>query len=271
MNAHGPSRQKACRLEPPVTAMNRTIGDRRAHREASIDLVRRSPAMKSRQLVNDLGQVACLAATLICCSNAVGDDGCLYADNVESTSFSGCADDPLHLASQPAVLASIKALGLSGVPLTLIGCREAPFLTRPGKSPYARSYEILYPLGQKSIESYFSPITHELAHVFQSELAGGIGKLTLETRSLQRELGADFLTGVLFKNASNIAAIQFQMTVALMSLYRELDENAHGTPVQRNSAFRQGVYLKFSDFGKDFRKANDEFQENRYGSIASRP
>ncbi len=233
--------------------------------------VQRGAAMRSARVLKSLVQFACVAVTAIWSANAAGEDGCLYADNVESTSFSGCSNDPLHLGSQPAVLASIKAFALNGVPVSFIGCREAPFLTRPGKDPFSRSYEILYPLGQKSVESYLPPITHELAHVFQSELAGGIAKLRLETISLQRELGADFLAGVIFKNASNVEAVKFQTTVALMSLYRELDENAHGTPVQRNAAFRSGVYLKFSDFDRDLKKANDEFQQNRYATIALRP
>jgi hypothetical protein len=212
-----------------------------------------------------------LSLAAVCLADSAGQGGCLYLDNAESAKFSQCAEDPLHLAAQPAIRAAIGALSLSKVPIAFIGCKEAPFFTRLGRDALTRSYEIVYPIMQVPAETYVPPVTHEVAHVFQSELAGGMANLFLTTRSLQRELGADFLTGVVFKNASRVDGATFQTTVALMALYREKDENAHGTPVQRNAAFRSGAYLKFSEFDRDFKRANQEFQDNRYALIAANP
>jgi len=196
------------------------------------------------------------------------EQGCLYANGDGIDATEGCAKDPLQLASLMALQRARVALSLQETEIRLIGCKMGSFKTSQGSHPTKRSYLIYYPILDGPVAAYVAPLTHELSHVFQMERAGGLGKFIADyPDSKRRELGADFLTGVVFKNASFQANQDFQTNLDLIGKFREMRKNAHGTPAQRASAFRIGVYLDYGAFGNSMDKANTEFQENRYATL----
>lgn len=211
--------------------------------------------------------------TIVACTTAAvpaASEGCLFANSNGGAGTEGCSNDPLKLASRPAVIEARRALGLQKTPISFIGCQVASFSTKQGTGPTTRSYVIHYPILAAQSDDYIAPLTHELSHVLQSELAGGLGKF-IETHpsSKQRELAADFLTGVVFGRASFRSNQRFQTNLELIGKFREFSANAHGTPAQRVAAFRMGVYLDFQAVGNDLGNANTEFLENRYANITS--
>ena len=148
-----------------------------------------------------------------------------------------------------------------------MGCQKAPFSTREEEDE--ASYRITYPvLSARALEDYLAPMTHELAHVYQLQLAGSYAKLTRSYSIRRIELGADYLTGVIYRNyLHNNTVVQFEHNLQLIGKYRESDSEAHGRPEQRVAAFRFGFHLPFDDFKRDLQLANREFQLSRYGTL----
>jgi hypothetical protein len=196
---------------------------------------------------------------------------CLYAvvEGKSRVPVGPCpSDDALKLAADPDVQTAIRALGLKPQLLRFKGCKQSPFSAAPESTGgTGRRYVISYPTGIEG--SYAAPITHELAHVLQMEVAGGLEALRRKHNSKQIELGADYLTGIVFGQAlSHLELKQFQHNLSLIGLYVERSEAAHGTPDQRTAAFRFGVNVKFvEDLKSDFRFASEYFFDNVYGTI----
>lgn len=197
--------------------------------------------------------------------------GCLYGVTVghEETPVTPCDDaDPLNIAKDPYIDKVMKLLSIKPGKVRFKGCKGLRFSATPdGMAKEGdRRYLITYPI--EVAQSYIAPISHELAHVLQMEMAGGLDPLRKTFSSMRVELGADFLAGVIFSSSlQNININQFQHNLELMGLYVELEADAHGTPAQRTSAFRWGVHLNFDTMNQDIRKVSDDFQANIYGKV----
>jgi hypothetical protein len=225
----------------------------------------------SRYPVYELLMAACLALAAASPADAQqAAAGCLYGQTTvgpEASVVVPCVDaDPLNIANDPDVRTVMKSLGLKPGTIRFKGCKSLRFRAAPDGVPSDHRYVITYPTDAAG--SYLAPITHELAHVLQMEMAGGLLALTATFASKRVELGADYLTGVVFSQSlKQVSLNEFQHNLALIGLYVELDANAHGTPSQRVAAFRFGVFQKFDSVHVDMRKASDDFQVNLYGRI----
>ncbi|MEO5692615.1 MAG: hypothetical protein ABIQ72_05790 [Usitatibacter sp.] len=212
------------------------------------------------------------AACLAWCTELASADqrqissGCLYAvyKGADKEKVEPCAPgDPSNLASDSKVRAAIKALQLDNVPLRFNGCKSARYSAAPDTTP--RHYVITYPTSAGG--SHIGPITHELAHVMQMEVAGSLEALR-QNPSRKIELGADYLTGIVFVQAlRDIGYNEFQHNLSLIGLYVELDPNAHGTPSQRTAAFRFGANMKFDEVNRSIHRAHEEFMADVYGQV----
>jgi hypothetical protein len=198
-------------------------------------------------------------------------NGCLYAVMVgpEATPVVPCVDvDPLNLANDPDILKVMRAFGIEPDKVHFKGCKKLRFSAAPDGMAKEGDHQYLVTYPIEAAQSYVAPITHELAHVLQMEMAGGLVPLRDAFGSKRVELGADFLTGIVFSNfLQYINVNQFQHNLELMGLYVEFEEKAHGTPEQRAQAFRYGVYFNFDNVKRDISMASDHFQSNIYGQI----
>lgn len=177
-----------------------------------------------------------------------------------------CADaDPLNLASDPDIRKVMKALGVDSGKVRFKGCPGLRFSAESMVMGSGRQYVITYPVDAAG--TYLAPVTHELAHVLQMEIAGGLTALR-QTPSKKIELGADFLTGIVFSRELPKAGLdEFQNNLSLSGKYVELEVGAHGRPDQRAAAFRTGAYWK-CDAGKcDMRSLLDKFNWDLYAPI----
>lgn len=194
--------------------------------------------------------------------------GCLHAITVGpgAIPFEACPPaDPLKLANDPDILALMRALGIEARKVEFRGCRKSRFSVTPVLGPGGK-YIVTYPT--EAARTYIAPITHELAHVVQIDMAGGLAPLRDALGSKRIELAADYLTGILFVSSlRNIDVSQFQHNLSLMGAYIELDADAHGTPAQRIGSFRFGLRFNFDTVGRDIRRASNHFQAEVYGHI----
>lgn len=197
--------------------------------------------------------------------------GCLYSVTVgsEATPVLPCIDaDPLKLAEDTDVRTVMQLFGIHLNKVRFKGCTNSRFSVTPDVKSEAgdQRYIVTYPID--IVQSYVAPITHELAHILQMEIAGGLDPLRDAFTSKRVELGADFLAGIVFSNSLlHIDINRFQHNLSLMGQYVELDVDAHGSPSQRNAAFRTGAYWNFDAWNRDIRRVNNEFQQNHYGKI----
>lgn len=201
---------------------------------------------------------------------AIGN-ACLFAVSrgINAVPVGPCPnDDPLNLASNADVLKVIKRLGLSSEAIRFKGCANLSF-SASEEAPIngARRYLITYPSNLK--EPIIAPITHELAHLFQFEMAGGLqAARTLFGSTKKLELGADFLTGMLFSQVlSQFSYNEFQHNMMLTGRYFEARAEEHGTPANRTASFRFGAFLKNEKLVRDISSANSHFRENLYAEV----
>ncbi|MGK7870553.1 hypothetical protein [Falsiroseomonas sp. E2-1-a20] len=201
-------------------------------------------------------------------------DDCLFSQATSNASAQGCTGDTLNLRSQPQVRFVIEEVSARTTEIELRGCQEAPFEVVSLRTP-ANRFRINYPIARNvGDDSYIAPITHELCHVQQIRSAGGILQLrqTVQNSSARIELGADFLTGVLYKKYLEKVGAggqqrnlrQFQHSLDLLGSYRS-DEGSHGGPVHRIHAFRRGFF--FQEFQRPLPELHDYFQREIYGNI----
>lgn len=198
--------------------------------------------------------------------------GCLNSVTVgeEKNPVIPCDDaDPLNLAKSEDIQNVIKIFGITPDKLHFKGCKGLLFSAAPDATARngEQKYLITYP--SETSVTYLAPITHELAHVLQLEIEGKSSEdLLKEYGSKRIELGADFLTGIVFSSSLEKSDINgFQHNLMLIGLYREMEEWAHGSPAQRTAAFRRGYFLKNADVKSNIDKAFGYFLDNIYGQI----
>lgn len=220
-----------------------------------------------------LTQTTLLAASLIATSAVQSEEqsrGCLYATYVgsEHTPVIPCADaDPLNIGQDADVQRAMGILGIKPEMIRFRGCPHHRFSAAQEytERPEDRRYVISYPTEANG--RYLAPIVHELGHILQFEMEGGLWALTEKYSSKRIELGADYLAGLTFSHAlHDIDINQFQHNILLTGVYVELDFDAHGNPSERGAAFRLG-YINFDKAGPDMRSASDHFQRNLYGLV----
>lgn len=195
--------------------------------------------------------------------------GCLHAvttgSNDETVKI--CPKgDPRQFANNPQVRAAANALGIRLERVRFWGCDKQPFAAFPDRIDGAGDYVISYPSDYKG--DLTTPLLHELAHIMQMEDEGGQQKLRARFSSIRIELGADYLAGVVYaklypEQHINVLAVNLQLT----GLYHEKDFNAHGTPSQRDSAFRFGALLKPDQIQSEMSKMSTKFQRDVYGIV----
>jgi len=198
--------------------------------------------------------------------------GCLNSVTVgkEEKPVIPCDDtDPLNLANSADIHTVIKRMGLDPDKLHFKGCKNLRFSAAPDETAKngEQRYLVTYP--SETSDSYLAPITHELAHVLQMEIeVNSAEHLLKEYGSKRVELGADFLTGIVFSSSlENNDINEFQHNLMLIGLYREMEEDAHGSPAQRTAAFRFGYFLKNTEVKSNINMAFRYFLDNLYGQI----
>ena len=184
-------------------------------------------------------------------------------------------NDPENLAANPHIKRAIAALGLERESIVFAGCEGGRFKT-DDVSPVSSEHEfkISYPTfpdfkldstSSNQISPYVAPITHELSHVFQIKRSGSIEALKEKNKIIEIELAADFISGVVFAKTQNIANINaYQQSLALVGLYQESMDDAHGTWAQRVTAFRYGA---FYDSSKSLLEAEAKFRKSLLNDV----
>lgn len=196
-------------------------------------------------------------------------EDCLFAANVPFSSGGHCAPDPEEVGRLPAVSVAMGAIGVTSSAVEFVACSGAPFSTAVVTSATGvRTYRITYPLDHGlSQATLTAPITHELGHVLQLLPYASVGALKRHYNSLDRiELGADFLSGVIFKNYLHDNNLRdFQNNLALVGDYNASSRLWHGTPAARDAAFRSGFFYNLD--GHSLADAHEEFQRNLYATV----
>jgi hypothetical protein len=196
--------------------------------------------------------------------------GCLFAESGSPTATIGCDGDQLNLSKQQFIRDVIAHYSLGDRQIDFVSCKEAAFATfAEGPTARTRHYRIQYPVmvGTR-IGEYLAPITHELSHVYQLEKAGSYARLRDSYEIKKIELGADFLTGVIFRELQTVSTLdQFQQNLKLIGKYRESTLDAHGTPSQRVAAFRFGYFYKDQDNTHTIGEISQDFMDNIYGDV----
>ncbi len=224
--------------------------------------------LRTRLLLGALTMTAPLAFSA---ENAAQSSGCLYSVAVgpDAQPVVPCDDnDPLGVGTDKDVRAVMRTLGIEPSLVRFRGCQNSRFSAAPdgGSQAPNRRYVVTYP--SNSVGMYLAPITHELAHVLQMERTGGLQALRQKLVSKRVELEADFLSGAVFAQTLKHASLnQFQHNLSLIGQYVELSTEAHGTPEQRTSAFRRGVFFDFETAKRGMRVLSEYFQANIYGQI----
>jgi hypothetical protein len=167
---------------------------------------------------------------------------------------------------------------LSSVKINFAGCKGSIFETqRHKKQEYTIFYKVVTLRTPADQFNFLLPVMHELGHVLQLELFGGIGKLRKELGPAQIELGADFIAGALYRsrwNAANTSA--FDKSMELLGDYGSGNPDDHGRPEDRTAAFQfgfefpltgQGRHIHFGPQAAAFSDAHAKFQADLFGQI----
>lgn len=181
----------------------------------------------------------------------------------------GCAADPLRIARWDEIIRAVHIYGLDEIPIVFLQCSYPVFETLgKGAQPGRRSYTIRYSMHHaKDKRDLLAPLIHELAHVYQSQQLHSYTELRRQP-ILPNELSADFLAGIVFSKMKDKFDLSlFQQNLILSARYIEHSEEAHGTPVQRISSFRMGIFLQPRALGDNLALADQEFRQNRLAFI----
>lgn len=219
------------------------------------------------------GFVSLAAISIVGASDRVETENalCLRGNNLQRGVACRNSDES-HIGENPEIRHIIEIMGLAQTKILFAGCENGLFMTSPVISASPPSYLISYPVShsrgdtsQDFAREYLAPITHELAHVLQLETRGGMRELTKngERKMLSIELGADFISGIVFARtqaATPAALNSYQQNLKLVGLYKESNEAAHGTWEQRTTAFRFGAFLKPNPKPVNFRDADMKFE-----------
>jgi len=188
------------------------------------------------------------------------ESDCLFAD--DSPAPTGCSTDPYQVAGQPMIISALGALGVNSNQIVFYGCSGGRFSTH---MPGAGSFVVSYPLSPTyAFANYVGPLTHELGHVAQLREAGSMPALKGSLDSPHRELGADFITGFMFRRyMNNLNQAAFERSLDLLGNYSP--DASHSRPEARTAAFRMGFY--YASDTATLVAAHRDFQRNRFGGI----
>lgn len=179
----------------------------------------------------------------------------------ESIDPSQCRADPWNLGGNADVLKLVSALKLDARRLAFRGCASMVFAAHPVGGIGADKYLITYST-RAGARDWLPVLAHELAHVRQMHTIADMQRLP----TLQIELGADFLAGVLYRQIFQARSImELQNNLELLARY---GESTHGEPHQRNAAFRFGYYLKMEQLDHDYDQALQYFYDSFYRQLA---
>ena len=238
---------------------------------------RQAPWLLHRQQLVHLVRATFCAFTLCAAATAaLSQEVCFALDTDPGPTLEreGCQRDPLRLEHLPEVENAVAGLAIPAARIALWGCRKTKFETAAPVSASSSTgqYKIYYPLLERPTHDYVAPIIHELGHVYQLQSVGSPHALLQKYSRLQIELGADYLTGVVARHyLSGIKPEIFQGNLEIVGLYRELAVEAHGTPNQRNEAFRRGFFLRQTDFQDSIVRAYQEYDDEAFPFVASHP
>ena len=192
---------------------------------------------------------------------------CLYAVMVSGTPSrpTPCrAGDPIDLANNENVKMAISLLNISMSDLNFRGCELGRFSAMPDENN-DKKFIISYKTDK---EKFLAPTLHELSHVLQIKNAGGLVSLLKKYPSKRIELAADYMTGIIFsKLFKNMDLKKFEQNILLTGLYLESSELAHGTPDERVSAFRLGVFGKKQKEEMNMSEIELNFQRSLYAKF----
>ena len=196
---------------------------------------------------------------------------CLHSFSVEGSPapVSACGyEDPRRIGEDFRVRETMTALGIRSGVVAFRGCAGQPFSAAPDTRDASPSgqYVVTYPSDlQSPMNAMVAPIVHELAHVAQMLNAQGLESLRKNYESRRIELGADFVSGLVFAKALKNQDIKdFLLNLNLIGSYRQREVETHGTPEQRSNAFRLGAFLKYPYNELSIPKSEQYFQENDY-------
>jgi hypothetical protein len=184
--------------------------------------------------------------------------------------------DPLGIADNQDIASAIRYLAIDPDDIRFNGCPRGEFAV--GLDPLradGRGYLIMYPVDVG--DRFVAPVTHELAHVLQIQVAGSMSILQAQN-SKRIELGADFITGIVFHalfesdirtDMRGLAAAkrrrgEFANNIRLTGSYIEESGDAHGDPSDRSTAFRWGLNFRFREEVPDVRVASSYFADVLY-------
>lgn len=220
--------------------------------------------------------LAWIAGLGACAQAAEPELSCLHAISVgpARVPVTACGPaDPLGIGNDPKVLRAMQLMGIPRDAVQFRGCAGSHFLA--SEDPSAGSggrFIVRYPTDADA--NVLAPIIHELAHVLQMSMAGGLRGLRNSYSSIKIELSADFMVGYAFGVLlDKTDRDQFQHNLSLVGAYVERFEAAHGTPAQRTEAFRLGAVRRYPYSQFDIRKAYEYFLQNdiaRYAANAVR-
>jgi hypothetical protein len=203
-------------------------------------------------------------------SSEVSNTNCLYAITLDDKPVAYCPLlDESKLSDDKRVKHVIKSLGLNAAEISFRSCAGQPYHVSANQQRNENTiFVITYPLPVD--KHYIAAITHELSHVKQIKVAGGMEALqnSYINRSKELELEADYISGVVFSSdLISFTINDFQHGLPLMGRYRELSHEAHGKPEERTSAFRLGLFLVSREGPHTIDDAMKKFREGIYEEI----
>ena len=201
-----------------------------------------------------------------------GVDDCLYSSAGNRQRDVGCDNDRLHLGEEKSIALLLKNLGLDDSQVQFRSCDQTNFKVQylgSTEASTAGTFRVYYPVDDNlEFEDYFGPITHELAHAAQISQSGGYAGFVSEFDSRRRELGADYLAGVMFSAfRGEISTGAFQHSLDLVGSYDDRKVQFYGCPEERTIAFRLGLFSGFSNERADIDRAHRYFQSVEFGTI----
>jgi len=188
---------------------------------------------------------------------------CFRATNVakQRVQVKECMSDSLNMARNDDIRRIADALKIDMKQLIFRGCRTSIFSAKQDDD--SGKYLVTYSTDATPSEM-LAVMAHELAHVRQMMSP----ETLVPSTSKQMELGADFVAGLLYGRLfPDRSLMEFQNNLQLLARYNEVDEEAHGTPSQRTSAFRMGVFRNMDEHDSDYGQALAFFYHDLYAPL----
>lgn len=176
--------------------------------------------------------------------------------------------DPSNLLQKNEIQLALKHLKLEDTKLALFGCPGAIFHVMQKPSSQKPDLQIFYPSDHGG--DLITPILHELGHVYQIVNKQVSSGEVQNLNSKRLELGADNIAGALYWKLYPSRNLDSLATNTLLSgLYKEDDFQAHGTPAQRDSAFRMGFVSARNDPTLSVGEIYRRFQRDQYAILST--